>query len=570
MEKNIGVMPSLSIERAKFSKPFTHKTSMKLGEIVPIYVDEVLPGDTFSMNIASLIRMSTPIAPIMDDIVMEYFAFFTPNRLAWKNWKRFMGESNTAGYEETELLAPMDKCGVANLPGSLLDYFGIASTNNTIKFSSFLLRDYIKIYNRWFRNQNVEAPIFENDTDNGGDVTPYVVDGIEYHYQNVTGSGKSCVAKLMPFVAYKKPDYFTAALPFAQKGPAVTLPLGTYAPVITRDDIADLRTAENTPNLAWKNKTGDTWSDYTAFLGIGNSDLTGGPGTIAAKNTSGDDENLSFGDTPSDGFVVPANLWTDLKNATAATINAVRLGFQTQKLLERDALYGSRYAEILYGHFSVRSPDASLQDPEYLGRVKTYINVDQVLQTTGASGDDSQTLGTPGANSVTGVSGNLFTKSFTEHGILMVLAVARQKTHTYGQGISRAWTREKRFDYMWPEFVNAGFQEIKNKEIDATHSDLEGTFGFCERYLEYRVKPGQVSGILNPSRSSSLDYWTLADTFGDLPTLSKSFLKESRANIARALVTGIDGPDFICDFYFDVTAVRPLPMYGIPGLVDHH
>ena len=568
MEKNFALTPTVSISRSKFLRRSQHKTSIKLGEIVPIYVDEVLPGDTRSISLSSLIRMSTPIAPIMDDIVMEFYAFFVPNRLVWDNWKQFMGESDTAGYDTNpEKIVPTDLVGddpVICAAGSIADYMGLPP--GTADFygtyvNALPFRSYFAIYNRWFRNQNVEAPIYYATGDLGCDEDPYVVNG-----NSITDMGN-----LTPLVAYKKADYFTSCLPYAQKGTPVALPLGTFAPVVTTNDPDKKVTiTASTPNLSFGNKTGDTWSDYTAFLGIASDNVTGGPGLYAGQETDSG-QVLQIGGQPSDGFVIPNNLIADLSKATAATINDIRLAFATQKALEKDALYGTRYWEILYGHFGVKSPDASLQDPEYLGGQKVYINVDQVLQTTGATGSASSTLGTPGANSVTGSHTNLFTKSFVEHGTLMILAVARQKSHTYGQGINRMWLRSKRFDYYLPVFANLGAQEVKSKELacidDADENDV---FGYQEAWAEYRYKPNIVSGLLNPARNNSLSYWTLADKFSSTPTLGKTFLKESRDNIARALVTGVSGPDFICDFLFDDVAVRPMPLYSVPGLIDHH
>lgn len=548
MEKNFAITPSVSINRSKFLRTSNHKTSFNLGDIVPIYLDEVLPGDTRSIDVASLVRMSTPIAPIMDDIELEIFAFFVPNRIVWDDWREFMGESPTAGYHAWDGEYPYAVIAGEDLTvksvGSYfgIGYFDLSGDGNTINISALPLRGYLSIYNRWFRDQNVEGPCFVDSSD-GLDVSTDSA-GNGYFYDS------DCLK------AYKKSDYFTRALPYAQKGAPVSLPLGTTAPIIL---------ASGTHQTLVKK------ADGTSYLSPEGEDL---------QMYSGIGENsfLSNGDYSQALRIDPnGGLLADLRSATAATINQLREAFQLQKLLEKDALYGTRYWELLYGHFGVRSPDATLQDPEYLGGTKMMINVDQVLQTTGSdvSTPANNKLGTPGANSVTGNKGSLFTKSFVEHGFIHIYAVARQRQHTYGQGINRMWRRFDRYDYYWPEFANLGAQEIKTWELlpkfDADSGELiDDTFGYQEAWADYRYKPSIVSGVLNPAFSGSLNFWTLADKFASTPTIGQTFLKETRANLERALVTGHNGPDFIADFYFRDVAVRPMPLYSIPGLIDHH
>ena len=436
-----------------------------------------------------------------------------------------MGESDQAGVSTYTGTVPKSTSFPVNTiaPRTLADYFGIPYQNwsANISVNELPLRAYWLIYNRWFRNQNLEAPKFVSLGDSANSVISYVS---------------------APAIAQKKADYFTRALPYAQKGTPVSIPLGTLAPVIV-----------NYPAHSY------TANDYALALG----------GMISSGDTGAVPFIREIGGTD---YVVGAKAYADLSTATAATINQLREAFQMQKALEKDALYGTRYWELLYAHFGVTAPDASLQDPEYLGGARIHINVDQVLQTTGHANDNTSELGIPGANSVTGSKGSLFTKSFVEHGYLMVMAVARQTKHTYAQGLNRMWSRLNRFDFYFPVFANLGAQEIKNKEIyyNGNASIDNSVFGYQEAWAEYRYKPSIVSGILNPVRSGSLNFWTLADAYSSNPTLSNSFTQETRNNISRALVSGSTKPDFICDFYFKDTAVRPMPLYSIPGLIDHH
>lgn len=504
-----NVLPSVNISRSRFARKSQHKTSFNLGDIIPIYVDEVLPGDTRSIDMAHLVRMSTPIAPIMDNIYLDFYAFFVPNRLVWTHWKEFMGENNvSAGIPQQEYTVPVVStyANVIN-PGDLADYFGLPVGKSGVykEVSALPFRAYALIYNEWFRNQNLIAPLAINTGDTNG---------------ALVGNNFVSIQK-----ASKIGDYFVTSLPYAQKGQPVSLPLGTSAPVV----------AATAP----------------------------GSGTLAITAEEPDEDGTAL-------FAGNADMVIDLTQATAATINQLRYAFQLQKLLEKDALYGSRYFEILAAHFGVISPDARLQRPEYLGGYRTRINVDQVLSTTGYDDTGATDLGKPGANSVTGGKSSIFTKSFVEHGTLMIVCVARHDS-TYAQGINRMWTRKGRYDFYFPVFANLGAQAVLNKEIYFNgDSDDDEVFGYQEAWAEYRYKPSIATGLLNPNASGSLDFWTLTEKFASRPTLSKSFIEQGRSNLGRALATGVTGPDFIADFYFEDIAVRPMPMYSIPGLIDHH
>ena len=539
---SFNVMPSVSISRSRFARKSQHKTSFNLGKIIPIYCDEVLPGDTRSLDMAALVRMTNPIAPIMDNIFLDIYAFFVPMRLTWDHWKDFMGENReSAGIPTRQYTIPVVAIGqgedVDN--GSYADYMGlpvgqgagdILSSNN---ISALPFRGLALIYNRWFRNENIIAPLAVQTGD-----TDEVLVG-EYS----SGDAPFVISANSVLKASKLSDYFTKALPYAQKGGAVSIPMGTTAPIITSSSLHNLGSG-------------------VVFAAAG----SGAPSGPLAQDQGKLTINTSSGGFSTD--ITKTSLVADLSNATAATINQLRYAFQLQKLLEKDALYGTRYWEILAAHFGVQAPDASLQDPEYLGGHRININIDQVLQTTGATGTTGQTLGTPGANSVSGDKASLFTKSFVEHGYIYILAVARHES-TYGQGINRMWTRSGRYDFYFPVFANLGAQAILNKEIYAQGNSADNqVFGYQEAWAEYRFKPSICTGLLRPSASGSLNYWTLAENFGSLPTLGQTFIEQNRGNINRALVS--TATDFIADFYFQDIAVRPMPMYSIPGLIDHH
>ena len=537
-EYSFSVMPSVSISRSRFNRKSQHKTSFNLGQIIPIYCDEVLPGDTRTFDMATLVRMSTPIAPIMDNIYMDIYAFFVPNRIVWDHWKEFMGENNvSAGIPSNTYSIPY--VGVYSNPtidtDSYGDYFGLPVGVGVLaqnKVSALPFRGLAKIYNRWFRNENVIAPLAVQT----GDTNEVLVGGLSGSNQFVTTS--SYVLK-----ASKLPDYFTKCLPYAQKGTAVSIPLGATAPVTAKV------------------------SNGTTMGGTGN--LQTSLGTVALNPST---QNFVFNGVDSTNQPVSGTgqLIADLSSATAATINELRYAFQLQKLLEKDALYGTRYWEILAAHFGVTAPDASLQDPEYLGGQRVNINIDQVLSTAGYANTSSTTVGAPGANSVSGWKGSLFTKSFVEHGYIIICAVARHD-QTYCQGINRMWTRQGRYDFYFPVFANLGAQDVKLKEIYAAGTSADdNVFGYQEAWAEYRYKPSIATGLLNPNAANSLDYWTLSNKFAAAPTLGQTFMEQGRDNIKRALVTGNTGPDFIADFYFQDVAVRPMPVYSIPGLIDHH
>ena len=546
-ESHFSVNPvNLDIQRSKFTRPSTHKTTFNAGSLIPIYVDEVLPGDTFKMKMSSVIRMSTPIYPVMDNAYMDVYYFFVPNRLVWEHWKEFFGENNTTHWEQpVEYEVPQITAPTGGwTKGTIADYMGIPTKISNLSVQALPFRAYCKIWNDWFRDQNLKEPAMislDETTTQGTNTGDYV-----------TNAEKGA----LPLKIAKAHDYFTSALPEPQKGPEVTISgVQGYVPVITRS--TDGNTSAEI-NMRW-NISGNS--------GTGSLNLGLGSGTGDATR-----ESMLIGTTTTTNGIKtsPANLWVDLGSQNATSINALRQAFAIQRLYEKNARGGTRYIEIIKAHFGVTSPDARQQRSEYLGGTRIPINMDQVVQTSN-SGEGITPQGNTAAYSLTAFSEGLFTKSFTEHGYIIGLCAVRT-VHTYQQGIERMWSRKKMLDYYFPTLANLGEQAILNKEIYAkgTSTDEEA-FGYQEAWAEYRYKPSRVSGAMRSNVTASLDAWHYADEYDSQPILSSEWIDETTANIDRTLAVQSSVEDqFIADFYFECEAVRPMPLYSIPGLIDHH
>lgn len=526
-----AMVPRADIPRASFRMQKAHKTTFNAGELIPIVCEEILPGDTFNLKMTAFARLSTPIFPIMDNMYLDSFFFFVPNRLVWTNWIRFMGEqdnpTDSISFVVPTVESPED--GFDN--SSIFDYFGLpcfgqTSAGLTIEVNALPFRAYNLIYNEWFRDENLQTGLTVTKADTGDVYTDF----------NIMRRGK-------------RHDYFTSCLPWPQKGGvAVALPLGTTAPVIIG--------AEHT--------TG-TQANSVTFR----RSLTGAQGSGQVTVDNG--QMFDTGSSPTGAnLIYPSNLYADLADATAATINDLRTSFQIQRLLERDARGGTRYTEIIRAHFGVLSPDARLQRPEYLGGGSTALIINPVVQSsaTTLTGGDTP-LGTLAAVGTALANRHGFTKSFTEHGFVIGMVCVRADL-TYQQGIRKMWSRSTRYDYYFPAFANLGEQAVLTRELYSTGNPTidDDVFGYQERWAEYRYSPSQISGDFKSYVSGTLDAWHLAQNFTAQPLLGNEFIVENPP-MARILAAGNNAPHFIFDSFIDIQAARPMPLYSVPGLIDH-
>lgn len=550
VESHFSQLPKADIQRSRFDRSSSVKTTFNVGDVVPFYVDEVLPGDTFDIKTSKVVRMQSLVTPIMDNIYLDTYFFFVPNRLVWEHWQEFNGENTqsawipTTEYQVPQLTAPSGGWSI----GTIADYMGIPTGVSNLSVNAMPFRAYALIMNDWFRDENLSDPL--NVPVN--DVTQTGSNGDDYVTDVALGG--------LPFRAAKYHDYFTSCLPAPQKGPDVLLPLGGDAPLKTVDVHSVPLPNFPVPGLAFGNqfKSGDEYGLGTIGSFYMNPMTGGSPdGTFSPTFTG----TSGFG-------MVPLNLVADLSQATAATINQLRLAFQVQKLYERDARGGTRYIEILKSHFGVTSPDSRLQRPEYLGGNRIPININQVLQTSQTS--DQSPQGNPVGQSLTTDTHRDFIKSFVEHGFVIGVMVARYD-HTYQQGLERFWSRRDRFDYYWPVFAHIGEQAVKNREIYAqgTAADDE-VFGYQEAWADYRYKPNRVSGEMRSSAPLSLDVWHLADDYESQPFLSDEWIRENKSTVDRVLaVSSNNSAQLFCDIYVNNRTTRPMPVYSIPGLIDH-
>ena len=523
-----AMVPRAEIPRASFNIQRGYKTTFDSGYLVPVFCEEILPGDTFKVKMTAFARLATPIFPVMDNLFLDSFFFFVPNRLVWTNWVKFMGQQDSPGdsisYVIPQIVSPASGFTV----GSVFDYFGLPTVGQlaggaTVSISALPLRAYRLIYHNWFRDENLQ-----NETLPG------------------LGDGPDLAASYGLYRRGKRKDYFTGALPWPQKGGvSVPLPLGSTAPVKSTGFVFQ-------------------WEQSGTASQINMPAAAGGNITRVTAGTAG---SATWG--PAGGS--NTGLYADLAGATAATINQLRQSFQIQKLLERDARGGTRYTEIVRSHFGVVSPDARLQRPEYLGGGSAPITLNPVAQTsaTGVTGGSSP-LGNLAAIGTMLAHGHGFSQSFVEHGYVIGLVSVRADL-SYQQGIRRHWSRSTRYDFYFPAFAMLGEQAILNKEIYARGDANDAlVFGYQERWAEYRYSPSEITGLFRSTSAGTLDAWHLAQKFTALPTLGASFIEETPP-LSRVLAVGAgaNGAQLIFDSVFDMKVARPMPLYSVPGLIDH-
>lgn len=539
MKHAFSMIPKTNIERSSFDRSFGYKTTFNEGFLIPFFCDEVLPGDTFKLKTSVLARLSTPIVPVMDNMFLDMQFFFVPNRLLWDHWTNFNGEQRDP-TDSTDYLVPTITSPVGGFAAqSIFDYLGLPTGVANLSVNSLPLRAYNLIWNEWYRDENLQdsVTVEHGDSDN--------------------------VSNYQLLKRGKRHDYFTSCLPWPQKGSAVTIPLAGDISAKNVMDLPHYSTDGSTPVTPLRFTVGSTNSSAINFNLASRSFSDGGTYWTSSSSSPTMGAGLLMDQTSLDSLANMLQLTSTTQSSV--NVNDLRSAFQIQRLLERDARGGTRYTEILRSHFGVISPDARLQRPEYLGGCSTPVNINPVQQTSATTSVTPQ--GNLAAFGYISNTHDDFNHSFVEHGYIIGLMSVRADL-TYQQGINRMWSRQSRFDFYWPALAHLGEQAVLNKEIFAQGNDQDDqVFGYQERYAEYRYKPSLITGKLRSSDPQTLDVWHLSQKFTTLPKLNSDFIEENPP-ISRVVAVQNE-PHFIGDFYFDLKCIRPMPLYGVPGLIDH-
>lgn len=550
-ERHFNQIPEMKASRTRFNRDQTILTTFDSGKLIPFYVDEVLPGDTFNVNTTAIIRMTTPKYPVFDDSFIDFYYFYCPNRILWDNFKQFMGEVEstpwmpTKNYKVPEIVVKGSETEGLPREESILDYMGVPTkVKKSFKINALPIRAYVKIWNEYFRDENVDnAAVIKTDdndinyVDRNQSIDQVLEDAIK---------GGRCLP------VNKFHDYFTSCLPYPQRGPAITLPLEGNAPVgmYKDENLTEFGTVMGNSQIFLN----QTMSGSALAPNISNS-LKGGSRRSLLTGSSSTSSQVS--DT--------AYLAANLGEITAATINDLRKAVAVQQYYEALARGGSRYREQVQALWNVVISDKTVQVPEYLGGGRYHININQIVQTSGQQTSNDTPIGETGAMSVTPVNESSFTKSFEEHGFVIGVCCVRHN-HSYQQGLERFWSRKDRLDYYVPQFANLGEQPIKKKEIMLTGDTTdEETFGYQEAWADYRMKPNRVSGKMRSNATGTLDFWHYADNYKNVPTLSQSWMKEGKEEIARTLIVQ-DEPQFFGAIRVANKTTRRMPLYSVPGL----
>ena len=558
--------PAMYMRRTKFDRSHVYKTTFNSGKLIPVFVDEVLPGDTTRMSVNYFARLATPVKPIMDNIYLDWFFFFVPNRLVWEHWQNFCFEQEDPD-DSTDYVIPTISASSSinnSLVGSLWDYFGLPvnTINNLSGINALPFRAVYLIWNEWFRDENLQksVKIEKGDANRVIDISRLS----EQPSWVVNSSSTDAYPGFACPPRGKRHDYFTSALPWTQKGPGVSIGLAGTATLVDPSPVSGyfVQQSNNSLGAAQLSEDGGVHSVYT---GNGTLNYQGGYSvSIAGHSVNG--SGLATVTAQPGSSWLSKSAYADLDSSSIFTINSLRTAFQMQKFYERLARGGSRYTEVLRSFFGVVSPDARLQRPEFLGSFTKMVNVNPIAQTSAT--DDTSPQGNLSAYGVTASKFHGFTKSFVEHGYIIGFVCARADL-TYQQGINKMWLRSTVYDFYWPTFAHLGEQAIELREIYAQGTEADTTvFGYQERYAEYRYKPSQITGKFRSSvTGGNLDLWHLSQFFKNAPTLNEEFIVENPP-IDRVIAVPSE-PEFLLDIGFRYTTVRPMPMFGTPGLVDH-